>query len=173
NAGDASAIVQVVGERDITAPVVSLDAPPEVAIGGVLSLKVEASDETGISSIDVLVEGAVVHTATAAPFTVDYPVTSSFAPGTVLQLRAVAHDFSGNEAVAVRTSVVTTTLAVSRSLVTGEIYDDTSGLPLAGVSIAVSGIGSDGRAFASQAMTDERGRFPAPATAGAATAVDS
>src|SRR6185503_17630173 len=79
---------------------------------------------------------------TEQPYNAQYPVASSFSPGTILRLKAIAKDFSGNQAEATATSVVVRAATLTKSLVTGEVYDDTSGLPLPDVTVALTGVGT-------------------------------
>ncbi len=173
NAGFDEAAVLVVTERDTIVPVVSLQAPPEVNRASLLNMTATATDAGGVASVDFLVNDLVVGTSVSAPFSAQYPVASSVPVGTLLQLRAVARDFSGNEAFATATTAVVGTSMLTRSVVVGEVYDDTAGLPLIGASVAIDGTDSAGQPYTAQTITDARGRFALPAHVGPARVVMS
>jgi len=88
-----------------TAPTVQLTAPlpgSRVTEGGLLTLAATASDDSAVSSIDLLVDGTVVAHGSGASIRFDYSVPQG---ATDLQVSAVATDDSGKSAAAGPVSV--------------------------------------------------------------------
>jgi len=93
---DASTSIVVI--LDTTAPTVMIDSPADgQAIRGTVDFDVRAADVgpgSGIARVDFLVDGLVVHSATAPPFTFDLD-TTPLAEGSH-SLSAAAYDGKGN-----------------------------------------------------------------------------
>ena len=88
--------------------------------------------------------------------------------GTLITVSAQARDFADNAATASRTVRVVVPPVSLRGIVTGEVYDDTTGLPLEGVSVSLDGTDSTSRRYTQATTTDARGRYLLRATAGTA-----
>ncbi|MEO8520719.1 MAG: PKD domain-containing protein, partial [Acidobacteriota bacterium] len=159
NQADSGAAVVVSGSSDTTPPTVSLTAPPQVARGGTLALAASADDAGGIYAVSFFVDGVRVGVDTTAPYTAAFKLPLSVAGGTTLQLRAVARDFAGNEAEATGASAVESPSGAGRGVLTGEVYDDRTGLPLSNVTITLTGADDDTQPYAATGITDGRGRY--------------
>jgi len=78
---------------DTTPPTVALTAPP-ATVSGTLTLAATATDNVGVTSVRFLVNGSLVGTASAAPYTVSWDTTTVVnGPATVV---AEARDSAGN-----------------------------------------------------------------------------
>lgn len=86
------------GGGDRTAPTVSLTSPADGAmVTGTLSVTASASDDTGVTLVEVLVDGAVVGSDSSAPYSVAVATTSLSNGAHVLTARA--SDAAGNRGV--------------------------------------------------------------------------
>ncbi|HEX4913045.1 MAG TPA: PKD domain-containing protein, partial [Vicinamibacterales bacterium] len=152
NATEASHAVNIVAAPDTIAPTVLLDAPSSVLPGAVFDITADASDNAGVASVTFSIDGVSIATRTGAPYRASVTVPSTRGPGSVLSIQALATDTAGLTAAASATTIVISATAAA-GLVTGEVYDDSTGLPLPGASVAVIGSAS------AAAFTDARGRF--------------
>lgn len=95
---DAAAAVAaakaVTGTPDMTAPSATITAPTGGTVSGTVSVTVSASDDTGVTGVDLLVNGSVVATDDAAPWAFSWDSTS-VSDGNV-DLVARARDAAGN-----------------------------------------------------------------------------
>ena len=95
---DAAAAVQAAGAaavRDTLAPSVSIVSPSEgTTVQGLVSVDVAASDNVGVSRVDLLVNGARLASATSAPYGFGWDSTA-VADGNV-SLTVQAYDAAGN-----------------------------------------------------------------------------
>ena len=91
--------VKTLGGKDNTPPVVSITSPlTGVTVSGTVSIAVSATDNVGVSSVSVSVDGTSLGSKTAAPFTFSWN-TSGVASGTHT-ITATAKDAAGNTATA-------------------------------------------------------------------------
>ena len=93
-------------DTDATAPTAAIGAPADGAtVGGTVSVAATASDNVGVTKVELLVNGAVKASSAAAPYRFSWN-TTSVADGTAA-LQARAHDAAGNVATsaAVRVTV--------------------------------------------------------------------
>jgi len=81
---------------DSTPPTVSISSPTGGTVSGTVSVAVNASDNVGVTRVDLLVNGAVVASDTAAPFSFTWDASSRV--GTSPTLVAQAYDAAGNSA---------------------------------------------------------------------------
>jgi hypothetical protein len=80
---------------DTTPPVTSIASPaPNTSVGGAGSVSVSASDNRAVVRVEVLLDGAVIGTATAAPYLVAWDTT--YCANGSHSLRAIAYDAAGN-----------------------------------------------------------------------------
>ncbi|MGG9972604.1 Ig-like domain-containing protein [Ferruginibacter sp. SUN002] len=83
------------GGRDRTAPTVSITSPTAGAIvSGTVAIKVNASDNVGVTSVSVSIDGTVLGTSTVAPYSFNWN-TTGVASGTHT-IAATAKDAAGN-----------------------------------------------------------------------------
>jgi hypothetical protein len=101
----SSAPLEVLVNDDTTVPVVSINAPASVAAGGSFTVTVNASDDTGITAVTLLVNGLAAGTRMTAPytFTLDAP-----GEGVDFGLDATATDHAGNTGSATQVRVTLT-----------------------------------------------------------------
>lgn len=86
---------------DVTAPVVSITAPVNGALvtrKGKVVVQASATDDTAVTKVDFLVNGALKKTLTAAPYSYDWTVPAP--PNATYKLEAIAWDAAGNNATA-------------------------------------------------------------------------
>lgn len=128
------------------APIVKITSPisgATVTEGETIPITVQATDDVQVSSVDFLVNGAVVFTDSAAPY--EFNVTAPVGV-TSLTLGATAVDLGGNLGVA--SNVQINVIPDPLTTVTGRVVDG-SLMPLAGASVSVLGrtgsTGADGR----------------------------
>ncbi len=111
------------GAPDTVAPTVAITSPVADATpaAGVVPVAVNAADDVAVTAVDVLVDGALVGTATAAPYTVEWTATSG-----AYVLTAVARDAAGNETTSapVPVTVQAAPDTVAPSQVTGLVASD-------------------------------------------------
>ncbi len=168
NMGDAVATISVAGTADTVAPVVTLDAPADVPAGTVLDVSATVTDAGGVARVAFAFDGAATAAQTNAPFQASQVVADGVPDGTVITVTAEARDFADNVTTASKAVRVSAPPVSLRGIVTGEVYDDATGLPLAGASVSLDGADSTNRRYAQATTTDARGRYLLRATAGSA-----
>src|SRR5206468_1277776 len=98
-----------------------------------------------------------------------YQTMVSVAPGAVggsrLHVEARALDFAGLEAIDTKDVQV---IAPGEGVLTGEVYDDNSGLPVEGATASLLGTDSRGVLYSQSALSDARGRYVIHGTEGTA-----
>lgn len=103
---DAAAAVQQAessGSGDSVPPSVAITSPTGGSAAGTVSVSVSASDNVGVTRVELRVNGITVATDTSAPFQFAWN-SASIADGTVA-LAAVAYDAAGNSAISAAVSV--------------------------------------------------------------------
>ncbi|HEU5479184.1 MAG TPA: S8 family serine peptidase [Candidatus Tumulicola sp.] len=94
---------------DTTPPTVSIASPTGGSVSGVVPVSVNATDNVGVTRVDLLVNGAVVASDTTAPYTFTWD--SSARIGTNVTLVATAYDAAGNSASSQAVTVSVTSAA--------------------------------------------------------------
>ncbi|HEV2202542.1 MAG TPA: S8 family serine peptidase [Bryobacteraceae bacterium] len=95
NSTTATVTVTVSNGTDVTPPSVSITSPlPGTTVSKSVTVTTSATDNVGVVSVDLYVDGARIATDTAAPFNFTWN-TSHFAHGSHT-LQAAAHDAAGN-----------------------------------------------------------------------------
>ncbi|MEO8678604.1 MAG: PKD domain-containing protein [Vicinamibacterales bacterium] len=168
NRAEASAAVAVVAlaDSDTLPPSISLAAPLQVFEGQALQLSAQTQDNVGVARVRFFVNNVNVTTLTAPPFAFAYPLAASLSAGTVLNLRAEVVDSSGLSASATAQTLVVSATSAGQGVLTGEVFDDGMGVPLAGATVALIGTDTAGMAFAASTVSDDRGRWVLRAAAG-------
>jgi thermitase len=94
---------------DTTPPAVSITVPSGGSVSGVVTVNVSASDDVGVTSVQLLVNGGVLATDAGSPYSFSWD--SSSLAGTSATLTARAYDAAGNSATSapVTVSVITNT----------------------------------------------------------------
>ncbi len=151
----AQATVVVQAQADTTPPVVVLTAPPTVEQGMSIPVTAAVTDDTGVALVEVFLNNTKVRTfPNGGTLSFDLTFPRGSLPGDDLLIEAKAVDFSGNRAAAGTTVRVTAPL-VRQGLLTGAVYDDGNGLPLADATVILSLAGKPEQT----ATTDSRGRY--------------
>ena len=98
NNKDISRSIQILaakGRQDNTLPTVSISSPVNGAsISGAINVLVNASDNVGVSSVSLSVDGSVVASSSTSPYT--FPWNSATASNGTHTLTATAKDAAGN-----------------------------------------------------------------------------
>ena len=162
NHGTAESAVAVVAAPDATPPSVHVVAPATTRAGAAVALAAQAADAGGVSAVTLLVNGVPVATLTAAPYQTTFEVPGGVVAGMHLLVEARAVDFAGLQAIDTA-SIEVLDPAGGEAVVTGEVYDDTTGLSISGASVAL--LSPDGPASATT-TSDERGRYALGVLAG-------
>jgi hypothetical protein len=98
---------------DSTAPTTSISSPTSGTISGTSTVTASASDNVGVSSVELLIDGALFGTDTTSPYTFSWNTTS--ATNGTHSLYTKAYDAAGNVA---QSSTVTVTVSNSTSSAT-------------------------------------------------------
>jgi hypothetical protein len=99
---------------DTTAPQVSITSPPAGRIAGSVNITASASDNTGVSKVEIYVDGALKQTFASAPYT--YGWNTAQATSGSHTLSAKAYDAAGNVASSAPVSVTVDTTVPTISL---------------------------------------------------------
>jgi hypothetical protein len=134
-----SAVVGVI--LDSQPPQLTLTAPTEGTAGRNVDLTLDAADGRGLTLLELRAGGLVIWSgsldgATSASRTVSYTLAPTLAQGTRVELQARTLDRAGNEGSATA-QILVADAAAGPGYLQGEVYDDRSGLRLAGADVAV------------------------------------
>jgi subtilisin family serine protease len=137
-----SAAVNVTVDNDTTLPIVSITSPANGATvqGTAVLIQVEATDNTSVSSVELLVDGVVSSTDSSAPYSFSW--NSSAVPNGTHTLSARARDSQGN----VGTSAPITVTV-----------DNDSTAPSVAITSPASGASVEGTVSIQAEASDERG----------------
>jgi thermitase len=104
NAGAAVIAARQGSVVDGQPPAVSIAAPTGGTVSGTIPVAVNASDNVGVSRVDLLVNGAVLASDAAAPYAFSW--NTAGAAGSTVTLVARAYDAAGNTANSPAVSVI-------------------------------------------------------------------
>lgn len=126
---------------DAQAPVVTLNAPATATAGTDVQISVNATDNRGLTLVDVSADGAslwsVAPNAATASQSVSMRLSPTLTPGATVTVRGRALDAAGNSGSA--TAIITIDKgADGPGWLQGKVLDDSRGLPLAGVQVSVT-----------------------------------
>lgn len=148
----AAAESEVVEAADTVPPVITLVAPERVVAGRTLQVTLKVTDDRGVSGVDLyLAHRKAASFQAAVDRVVELPVPIGTEAGTRLVVEASAVDASGNKSSA-RTAA---TVDVMLGVLSGAVYDDTSGAPLAGAEALLTVAGREPLT----ATTDAKGHY--------------
>jgi hypothetical protein len=99
-------VANVVTPPDITPPTVSIASPTGGNVSGVITISANASDNVGVTHVDLMVNGQSAGSATSAPY--QFSWNSTAVANGAAQLKAVAYDAAGNLA---QSAIVTVSVA--------------------------------------------------------------
>lgn len=126
NAGNAEAVNTQLVQIDSTPPAVSLTAPSAGSVlSGTVSLSASASDTVGVDHVDFLVDGSVVGTVKAAPYTLAW--NSQSVPDGSHAITGRAVDLAGNASTSRATVVTITNNINNNNLLQNPSLETTSG----------------------------------------------
>lgn len=107
--------------QDVTPPDVSISTPAKGAtVSGLEEIDIQASDNTGVSSVNLLIDGTPVKDFSSPPYIYSWNTTSH--PNHICTLEARASDAAGNTAAA--TASVTISNNTSNALEGLAVYED-------------------------------------------------
>ena len=155
NSAEDTRSLTVVALPDTTPPTVTLSAPARARPGDTIELVASAQDDRGVSDVAFTVDEVPVASVATPPYRTRYTVPPIRPAGTIVRARARATDTSGLTAAALADTRVAES-SVGAALVFGAVYDDTTGLPLGNVDVAVTGEDGSGAAFARRRVRRER-----------------
>ncbi len=171
NRASVTRIVQVSADADTTAPVVSLTAPATASSGATVRLEAVVTDSGGVADVTFSTFGLAIGEATAAPWTTDF-VVPELPVGTSLPVKARARDLSGNASEATASIEIVARPTTSIGLVTGQVIDDRTGLPVGAARITIlGGLPGSAAAYRRELRTDAEGRYQADLPAGDARVI--
>lgn len=134
-----SAIASAPAPSDTTAPMVAVDMLEGTTVSGLVSIAVSASDDVGVSRVELLVDGKSVGVDTSAPFQFSWDTTTHANGSATLQARAT--DAAGNSASASVTATVDNPVVVDNTAPVVSILSPGNGATVirtAKISIAAS-----------------------------------
>lgn len=134
---------------DTTAPLASIAAPlANGSVSGLVGVSVNASDNVGVARVDLTVNGTVVATDTAAPYSFNWD-SAGVASG-MASLVAVAYDFAGNAgqsaAIAVNVANGVTTVSKDTTPPVVAIGNPVAGTVSGNVSVSINATDDAGAA---------------------------
>jgi PKD repeat protein len=162
NRGTAEGIVTVAAARDLTPPTVTLTAPATSRPGVQVSLLANAADQGGIAAVTFSINNVEIASIAGAPYQTTFHIPDNAATGMRFNVVARAVDFAGLESTDTD-QIEILDAAGGDALLTGEVYDDSTGLPLADASVVLI-VG--GAPAAAPVVTDARGRYALGAPSG-------
>jgi hypothetical protein len=139
----AAALATLPPAVDSQAPTAAIQAPlGSTTVSGLVPVDVSAADNVGVAKVELLVNGKVVATDTAAPFAFSWD--SAQVPNGMASLVARAHDAAGNVGPSATVSVnVANATAIDATAPTITALTPADGSTVAAGSVSVSGSASD------------------------------
>lgn len=113
---------------DNTAPTVSVSAPADGStVSGTVNIDIQASDNVGVSNVDLLVDGSVVKSFTTAPYTFSWNTTTHTNGSGTIEARA--SDAAGNTTISTVTVTVDNSTNTSTTSSADAIYEESLNSP--------------------------------------------
>ncbi len=95
NAGDSAPVSVTVANNDTTPPTTGITSPAAGAVvSGTITVTTSSSDDVGVASVELLLDGNVIATATSAPWSLTWDTRTAANKARTLQARA--RDAAGN-----------------------------------------------------------------------------
>ncbi len=121
----------------MTPPAVSITSPQSSAtVSGTANVAAAATDDVGVSAVEVYLDGALLGRASSAPYTVAWDTTQT--PAGSHSLQAAAYDSAGNQGVSMSVSVMVDTDSAVTETFSGTA-GGRSGSPVYSVVVSKSG----------------------------------
>ncbi|MGE3957097.1 MAG: Ig-like domain-containing protein [Vicinamibacterales bacterium] len=168
NAADGTIQVDVVAQASPVPPVVTLTVPPDALPGEVLTLEAQVTDPGGVASVTFLQGTASLQSLVAPPYRATFTVPIGAPAGDTFAITAEATNFASLTASDSKTVTVRAASQPVLGVVTGEVYDDTTSLPLPDAIVELLGTDASGAAYVDTTLSDARGRFVLRGNAGTA-----
>ena len=143
-------------------PTITLTAPATVAPGETIGLSASATGDPTVASVAFSVDGAKLGTLVVPPYAASYVVPAGLRGGATIRFDADVIDGLGRTARASKTATVQATAAPGQGVVFGRVFDDTTGLAIAGASVTLLG-------STTSTTTDLFGRYVMTASEGPGT----
>lgn len=167
NLATAQVFLPVAQAKDVDPPTnVSLTAPTEAVSGMSILLSASALDNVGMMKIIFFADGVPFTEDPDAPYEATFTLPASKPVGSKVVLAAQAVDFAGNRTNSA--TVYALVIEARTGFLVGEVYDDTTGLPVPGAAVSVVVAGGKPPAEPVAATSDGRGRYRLPLAEGAA-----
>ena len=167
NVATAEASFAVASAPDRTAPTgVTIQAPVSAQAGQPVRLTASAVDDVGVLKVVFFADGVEVGEDPQAPYEVEITIPPSQPVDSQVTFGAHALDFAGNQADAA--PALTSIVAPGQGFIVGEVYDDTTGLPLASAVVRLVEEGGNPVVPPREVSTDARGRYRLLAAEGVA-----
>jgi thermitase len=136
NAAAAVAKAIATTSADTTAPTVSIASPTGGTVAGNVAVTVNASDNVGVTRVDLRVNGVTVASDTASPY--QFTWNSTTLPNGSVSLTAVAVDAAGNAGTSAPVSVLVSNATTDTTPPTVAITSPTSGTVSGSVPVSVT-----------------------------------
>jgi len=155
NSASAQAQSTVAELPDTVPPTIALDLPATVTLGTQLPVNLTVSDDAGVAGVTIFLAHQQAGSFQGAlSQIVELPLPPGVDAGMDLVVEVRATDTSGNQAGVTKT-VQVLAAEVRQGLLAGLVFDDTTGLPLAGAQAVLSRNGADPVV----ATSDDKGRY--------------
>ncbi len=152
---------------DTTPPTsVSISAPATALAGQTIHVTASAVDDVGVHKVTFFADGVPFSEDTDAPYETDYSIAGNKPEGSQTVFVAQATVFSTNSTDSAM--AFTEIVPPGEGFVVGEVYDDSTGQPIEGVSVMVRQAGGEALSLSEIILTDDRGRFSVSLPEGAA-----
>jgi PKD repeat protein len=161
--GAASSSLTVVAIATGSAdPSVTLTVPAIVPAGGTVDLSAVPVADPNVASVAFRVDGATLATVVTPPYATRYTVPAGLRNGATLQVQAEVTDGLGRTARDTKTTTVQASAAPGMGVMYGRVFDDTTGLAIAGATVSLV-------STSISATTDAQGRYTISASEGPGT----
>lgn len=158
NLATVQTFLPIVATKDVDPPTnVSLTAPTEAVSGKPIQLSASALDNVGMMKIIFFADGVPFAEDPDAPYEAVFTLPESKPVGSKVVLVAQAVDFAGNRTNSA--TVYALVIAARTGFLVGEVYDDTTGLPVPGATVSAVLAGGKPLAEPAAATSDSRGRY--------------
>ncbi|SPD72164.1 hypothetical protein PITCH_A1230001 [uncultured Desulfobacterium sp.] len=167
NTANGQASISITDTPDTAAPsAVALDAPEQARAGQIIVVTASANDNVGVFRVEFFADGAKIGETTDVPYQTPYTIPASKPEGSHVIFTAKAWDFAGNSADSA--PAYTLIVAPRDGFLVGEVYDDSTGLPVHGAMVQVISIAGQALAQPLEATSDIMGRYRFSASEGEA-----
>ncbi|MGC4081090.1 MAG: PKD domain-containing protein [Vicinamibacterales bacterium] len=168
NSADSTIQIAVQAQGQTTPPTITLVAPADAAPGDVVTLDAQVADSGGVASVAFSQGNGLFRTLLASPFTTTYTIPLQAQAGSTIDITAEATNFANLTARDTKSIQVRAVAQTTIGVLTGEVYDDSTSLPIENAQVDLTGVDATGTPYSATTTTDARGRYTLRATAGTA-----